>query len=276
MPEIWKYQKFFVTLQRKVVRTHKRMRHFGLIGYPISHSQSAKIFREKFAKEGIDADYKLYPLAQIEELPILLNRLKLSGLNVTMPYKQAVIPYLDSLDPIAGEIGAVNVIQMKDGRLIGHNTDVVGFVESLRSLLRESDRRALILGTGGASRAVVCGLKQLGIKPTVVSRSSERGLTYGELSREVIEQHSIIINTTPLGMRGQTEEKPAIPYEFLGSDHLLFDLIYNPEETCFLREGRQRGCRTANGKEMLLKQAEAAWEIWAGRHPQAPSLEGDV
>lgn len=248
------------------------MRHYGLIGYPLSHSQSAEIFEKKFADEEIDADYRLYPLEQIEDFPKLLKRVELSGLNVTMPYKQAVIPYLDSLSPAAAEIGAVNVIQLMNGKLIGYNTDVIGFAESIRPLLRKSDRRALVLGTGGASRAIVSGLKQLGIEPTVVSRSHERGLTYQEISREVIEQHSIIINATPIGMHGKAEEKPAIPYELLCQDHLLYDLIYNPEETCFLREGRQRGCRTVNGKEMLLRQAQAAWEIWENKPLGSPSI----
>lgn len=238
------------------------MKHFGMIGLPLEHSFSAKLFSEKFAAEQIDAEFSLYPIAKIEELPELLKRVEMSGMNVTMPYKQSVIPYLDSLDEASAEIGAVNVIQFCEGKRKGFNTDVIGFVESIRPLLAETDRRALVLGTGGASRAILYGLKKLGVTPTLVSRSADRGIVYEEITEEIMAQHSIIINATPLGMVPQTEEKPPIPYEWLSDRHLLYDLIYNPAETLFIKEGKKRGCRTMNGMDMLLGQARAAWEIW--------------
>lgn len=238
------------------------MKHFGIIGLPLDHSFSAKLFTKKFENERIDAEYSLYPLESIEDLPKLINNVELSGLNVTMPYKQTVIPYLDELDEAAAEIGAVNVIAFRQGKYIGYNTDVIGFVNSLRPLLAEDDRRALVLGTGGASRAVCYGLRQMGIEAIPVSRNQERGLSYGQLTPDIMKRCSIIINTTPLGMTPLSDSLPPIPYGQLTPKHLLFDLIYNPQETLFLREGRERGCRTKNGLDMLTGQAEAAWHIW--------------
>lgn len=237
-------------------------RHFGIIGFPLEHSFSAELFTKKFAEENIDAVYSLYPIEDIRELKALCERVNLSGLNVTMPYKQTVIPLLDELAPTAEATGAVNVIAFKDGRMIGHNTDAAGFIRSIRPLLKPSDKRALVLGTGGASKAVCYGLRMLGIEPTPVSRFSERGITYGQLSEEMMQQHSVVINATPLGMHPLIGRKPAIPYEWLTAGHLLFDVIYNPAVTPFLEEGLHRGCRTRNGLEMLIGQAEEAWNIW--------------
>ncbi len=234
------------------------MRHYGIIGYPLQHSFSARYFSQKFAREGIDAEYSLYPMedlkSQIEEL---LNRL--DGFNVTMPYKQAIIPYLDALDETAKAVGAVNVVHQR----IGYNTDCIGFMESIRPLLRANDQKALVLGTGGASKAVCYGLQQLGLTPTLVSRTKREGvLTYAELTEEVMAAYTVIVNCTPLGMYPQIENCPEIPYEYLSARHLLFDCVYNPEETLFLRKGAAQGAKTQNGIEMLYGQAKAAWKIW--------------
>jgi len=234
------------------------MRHYGIIGYPLQHSFSARYFSQKFAREHIDAEYSLYPMedlkSQIEEL---LNRL--DGFNVTMPYKQAIIPYLDALDETAKAVGAVNVVHQR----IGYNTDCIGFMESIRPLLRANDQKALVLGTGGASKAVCYGLQQLGLTPTLVSRTKREGvLTYAELTEEVMAAYTVIVNCTPLGMYPQIENCPEIPYEYLSARHLLFDCVYNPEETLFLRKGAAQGAKTQNGIEMLYGQAKAAWKIW--------------
>jgi len=225
------------------------MRHYGIIGYPLHHSFSAKYFNEKFATSGIDAEYSLYPV-QIEDLRLkiedLLNRL--DGFNVTLPYKQAVIPFLDRLDETAQAIGAVNVVY----KHVGYNTDCLGFMESIRPLLREYDRQALVLGTGGASKAACYGLRQLGITPTLVSRTPKEGmLGYDELSEEVMNAHTIVVNCTPLGMLPDVDSCPDIPYESISARHLLFDCIYNPEETLFLRKGAAQGATIHNGIEML-------------------------
>jgi len=247
------------------------MRHFGIIGYPLDHSFSAEFFNKKFADEGIDAEYSLYPIDSIEKFPLLLRQLDHpEGLNVTMPYKQAVIPFLDELDESAREVGAVNVVHHTfDGRLIGYNTDAIGFIESLRPALRPDDRRAIVLGTGGAAKAVTYGLRQLGIKPTLVSRRADTVanapvITYDDLIRkpELMREATIIINCTPLGMHPHPGNMPSIPYDRLNSQYLVYDCIYNPEETLFLREARLRGCKTINGIEMLYGQARAAWTIW--------------
>ena len=236
------------------------MRHYGIIGYPLHHSFSAKYFNEKFATSGIDAEYSLYPV-QIEDLRLKIEDLleTLDGFNVTLPYKQAVIPYLDRLDETAQAIGAVNVVY----RHVGYNTDCLGFMESIRPLLREYDRQALVLGTGGASKAACYGLRQLGITPTLVSRTPKEGmLGYKDLSEEVMNAHTIIVNCTPLGMLPDVDSCPDIPYERISARHLLFDCIYNPEETLFLRKGAAQGATIQNGIDMLYGQAKAAWEIW--------------
>lgn len=238
------------------------MRHFGIIGYPLHHSFSAKYFSQKFEQENIDAEYSLYPLdkdewTKGERLMELLN--SLDGMNVTMPYKQAIIPYLDRLDDTAAAVGAVNVVC----RRVGYNTDCIGFMESIRPILRDTDHKALVLGTGGASKAVCYGLKQLGILPTLVSRTPKDGMIgYEDMTEAVMTEHSIIVNCTPLGMVPDTESYPPIPYEFISAQHLLFDCIYNPEETVFLKKGRAQGATIQNGMEMLTGQAKAAWMIW--------------
>lgn len=236
---------------------------YGLIGYPLEHSFSPAWFAEKFAREGIDADYKTYALEHIDALDDLLANYPLRGLNVTIPYKNLVIEHLDELDLVAAETGAVNCIDIRDGRRKGYNTDITGFEQSLKPLLRGQHDKALVLGTGGSSRAVRYVLQQLGIAYRQVSRHlSEDTIAYAEVTEDVVAAHKLIINTTPLGMHPKTEEAPLIPYEAIGDEHLLYDLIYNPAETQFLLEGRSRGATTKNGYEMLVLQAEASWEIW--------------
>ena len=236
------------------------MRHFGIIGYPLHHSFSAKYFSEKFEREGIEAEYSLYPVG-IEDLRFKIEDLfnRLDGMNVTMPYKQTIIPYLERLDETAEAVGAVNVVHQR----VGYNTDCIGFMESIKPLLRATDRKALVLGTGGASKAVCYGLKQLGVTPTLVSRTPKDGMIgYNDLTEAVMTEHTIIVNCTPLGMVPDTESFTPIPYELISARHLLFDCIYNPEETVFLRQGRAQGAKTQNGIEMLYGQAKAAWAIW--------------
>lgn len=246
----------------------KDLRLYGLIGHPLGHSLSATFFAQKFQREHIAARYSLYDLADIRQLPTLLSsEPRISGLNVTIPYKQSVIPLLTRLSPQAEAIGAVNVIKVgRAGELVGYNTDVVGFTRSLRPLLRTghtSSPRALVLGSGGASRAVCYGLRQLGFAPQLVSRHPGGGnLCYEDISADLLSSYPLLVNCTPLGMYPHVEGCPPLPYESLTSHHLLFDLVYNPTETLFLRRGRERGAQTKNGLEMLHLQALAAWEIW--------------
>ena len=241
------------------------MRKFGLIGRNISYSFSRKHFSEKFIREGIAATYENYDLQEIEAFPKVLSaNPELAGLNVTIPYKQAIFPFLNSLDPIAEKIGAVNTIKVeKDCSLTGYNTDYSGFAEALRPSLKPHHNRALILGTGGASKAVKYALESLGITTTFVSRSpSKNRLSYKDLSLDVMTAHTVIVNTTPLGTFPKVEEFPAIPVEFLNSQHLLFDLIYNPPKTALMQMAEDRGATVLNGRKMLEFQAEKAWEIW--------------
>ena len=238
------------------------MRHYGIIGYPLLHSFSAKYFNEKFTTEHIDAEYSLYALdkgewMKGERLKELLDTL--DGFNVTLPYKQAIIPFLDGMDETAEVIGAVNVVHKR----IGYNTDCLGFMSSIRPILRADDRKALVLGTGGASKAVCYGLRKLGITPTLVSRTPKEGmLGYDELNEEVMTEHTIIVNCTPLGMLPDVNSCPPIPYEHITARHLLFDCVYNPEETLFLRKGKAQGATIQNGIGMLMGQAQEAWRIW--------------
>lgn len=235
------------------------MRHFGIIGYPLIHSFSAKYFNEKFESEKIDAEYSLYPTENLtgERMNELMN--SLDGMNVTMPYKKDVIAYLDRLDETAEAIGAVNVIHDR----VGYNTDCLGFIDSIRPLLREYDKKALVLGTGGASKAVCFGLKKLGISPTLVSRTPQESmLGYDDLTEAVMSDYTVIVNCTPLGMAPEEETFPPIPYEYISARHLLFDCVYNPEKTLFLQKGKVHGAITRNGMEMLYGQAKAAWKIW--------------
>lgn len=243
------------------------MKRFGLIGRHLQHSFSPAYFANKFKQEGIlDCNYDLFPLAKIEDFKALLEKsLDLVGLNVTIPYKQSIIPFLDELSPQALEIGAVNTIQFKEGKLIGHNTDVYGFQTSLEKALSPSQfqSKALVLGTGGASKAVVYALQEMNIPYHYVSRSANQDcLTYEMLCPKHIQEHLIIINTTPLGMTPNTDTCPLLPYSAIGKEHILFDLVYNPEQTLFMKKGVEQGAKSINGLEMLHLQAEKAWNIW--------------
>lgn len=242
---------------------------YGLIGYPLSHSFSPAYFAEKFAREGISGRYDAFPLQRIEDFPALLSgHPQLRGLNVTIPYKEAVIPYLDSLHLHAEKIGAVNCILFKDGKLIGCNTDWAGFSDSLTPRLAAHHTRALVLGTGGASKAVCYALQRLGVSFRKVSRHPQKSvLDYASLTAEMIEETPIIINTTPLGMHPEILGLPPIPYEAIGPQHLLYDLVYNPALTRFLEEGKKSGAWILNGQEMLERQAEYSWRIWQGEAP---------
>jgi shikimate dehydrogenase len=236
------------------------MRTFGLIGKTLSHSFSEGYFNEKFHKEDInDAEYKNFELNNISEFTALISKIKHSGLNVTTPYKESVIPFLDELTPHAKAIGAVNTIQFKDNKLIGHNTDTIGFSQSIYPLLNERNK-ALVLGNGGASKAIQYALKTLNIEYKIVSRKSS--FDYLDISSKSIGYYDIIINTTPLGTYPEIADFPQIPYKELNENHLLFDVIYNPTESAFLRFGKTRNCSIKNGLEMLEIQAESSWKIW--------------
>lgn len=237
---------------------------YGIIGYPLSHSFSPAYFKKKFASLNIDSTYEAFPINAISELPDLLyTHPSLCGFNVTTPYKEAVMPYLDEIDPVAAEINAVNCVAIKNGKKKGYNTDALGFEQSLVPLLKHQHTHALILGTGGSSKAVAYALTQLGIFYKKVSRNKKSDcFTYDDLSLEVMAAYKLIINTTPLGMYPNIEAIPPIPYYSIGDQHLLYDLIYNPEETKFLAQGKALGATTKNGFEMLQLQAEASWDIW--------------
>jgi shikimate dehydrogenase len=245
------------------------MKVFGLIGYPLTHSFSKKYFTEKFEKLGLEGySYELFPLEKIEDLPQLIaDNPNLVGFNVTIPYKETVMPFLSELDETAKVVGAVNTIAIADGKLTGYNTDVVGFSQSLKPLLHPHHERALILGTGGAAKAVAHVLKGLGIQYYFVSREKKNlpnCLTYSELNEGVFNACKLIVNTTPVGMYPNVEEAPALPYQFFTPQHLAYDLIYNPTETRFMQLAAQQGAHTVNGLNMLYSQAEAAWKIWNG------------
>ncbi|GAO44186.1 shikimate dehydrogenase family protein [Flavihumibacter petaseus] len=242
------------------------MRHFGLIGYPLGHSFSKGFFTEKFQREGIAAVYENYPLESITELPALLqNNPGIEGLNVTIPYKEQVIPYLDEVSPVVQEIGACNCIRIVNGKLIGHNTDVTGFEKSFSRKLKPGHYPALVLGTGGASKAVQYVLRLLGIPFSVVSRNANPGqgiLSYEGLSHELQAESLVWINTTPLGMKPDLGTRPPMQYSMLSRDHYLYDLVYNPPCTRFLSEGLERGAVIENGHDMLEIQALESWKIW--------------
>lgn len=246
------------------------MNLYGLIGFPLSHSHSQEYFEQKFEREGVtNAYYRLFPIENLQLLNEMVHAYdKLKGLNVTIPYKEQVIQHLDALSEEARKIGAVNLIHISRSEekaiLSGFNTDWIAFRDSLKPLLGDHHQRALVLGSGGAARAVVYSLLQLGIDYTIVSRHPYAGrqLNYYELDRGIIESHHLIINTTPLGMHPETEEAPAIPYEFLSPWHLCYDLIYNPAITTFLKTGRRYGAVTKNGMDMFKRQAEESWNIW--------------
>lgn len=242
------------------------MRRFGLIGKKLGHSFSARYFAEKFEREGLqDCDYSLYELPEIECVKEFMLKPNLVGFNVTIPYKQQVIPYLDDLHPQAAEVGAVNCVKiLSDGRKIGYNTDVDGVRVSLNKLLGgDKVESALILGTGGAAQAVDYVLRERGIELKVVSRDKSRGdLTYDDLTQDVMSAHRLIINASPVGMFPACDDAPAIPYAMLSGSHYLFDLVYNPLVTRFMELGAAQGAKTLSGIDMLYAQAESAWRIW--------------
>lgn len=240
------------------------MDKYGIIGYPLGHSFSRAFFTEKFQREHIDAEYVNFEIASANMLPgIVQANPNLRGLNVTLPHKEAVIPMLNELSDEAKEIGAVNVIRVRDGRLKGFNSDIIGFMDSIRPLLKSWHQHALVLGTGGASRAIRVGLQRLGIEWTYVSRTPALGrLTYSELTPQLMEHYQVIVNCSPVGMFPHVDACPDIPYHLLTHRHLLYDLVYNPEETLFLKRGAERGATVKNGLEMLHLQALASWRFW--------------
>ena len=242
------------------------MRHFGLIGKSLGHSFSAKFFNGKFKAEQIDADYQLFEIEDVATIDNLIKEHNLEGFNVTIPYKETIIPHLDGLTKEAHEIGAVNCVVVKNGQKIGHNTDLTGIEASLHWLDIDSNPKVLILGTGGASKAVQYALKKRGIEFMVVSRSEERGdVTYDTLTADIIADHKLIINTTPVGMSPDVENAPTIDYSAIGAEHRLFDLVYNPAKTQFLARGEERGAKTMGGMLMLQTQAIASWHLWNER-----------
>jgi len=245
------------------------MDKYGLIGFPLEHSFSKDYFNNKFASEGIDAEYVNFEITSITELKsIIKNNPQLKGLNVTIPYKEQVIPYLDQLSENARLIGAVNVIRIerkkKKIKLSGFNSDIIGFKQSIEPLLKPHHQWALVLGNGGAAKAIFYGLQQLGIEAMYVSRqkTSEQMLVYSELTQEIMEKHTVVVNCTPVGMWPNVDDCPAIPYQFLTDKHLLYDLLYNPDETLFMKKGEEQGAVVKNGLEMLLLQAFAGWNMW--------------
>ncbi len=244
------------------------LRRYGLIGKSLEHSFSVDYFADKFRKEGIeDAVYEAFPLEKIEGFPELLEEYPdLAGLNVTIPYKEAIIPYLDELSDTARAVGAVNTVRLSEGRKEGFNTDVEGFEKDITPRLNESSKKALILGTGGASKAVAHVLEKLDYELLFISRKEEgeRIRSYEELTAELVAEQELIVNTTPVGTWPNTNECPPIPYHGIQADTLLYDLIYNPSKTLFLRKGVKAGARVRNGQGMLMEQAEASWRIWEG------------
>ena len=245
------------------------MEKYGLIGYPLGHSFSISYFNQKFQDESIDAVYENFEIPTIDALPeILDSNPNLRGLNVTIPYKEKVIPFLDSVSPEARAIGAVNVIRVthegNDIKLKGYNSDIIGFTQSIEPMLdKKWHKKALILGTGGASKAIDYGLRNLGLETVFVSRYERPGtIQYKTITPDVIQEYNVIVNCTPIGMYPKTEECPLLPYEAMDQHTILYDLIYNPDETLFMKLGAQYGAQVKNGLEMLLLQAFASWEFW--------------
>ena len=246
------------------------MKQYGLIGHPLGHSFSKDYFNAKFEKEGLDCEYQNYDLEDVALIRQLVSdHPQLQGLNITIPYKEAIIPYLDELDPISIEVGAVNTVKvLNDGKLIGYNTDIIGLNSSLFTLHSSlfTSPSSLILGTGGASKAVQYVLRKNRIPFHLVSRNAKKGdFTYQDLTHDIVQSHLLIINATPVGMSPHADEAPDLPYGAITSQHTLFDLIYNPEETLFLKHGREQGAVTINGLTMLHAQAEASWKIWKNK-----------
>ncbi|MBP3843705.1 MAG: shikimate dehydrogenase [Prevotella sp.] len=245
------------------------MDKYGLIGYPLGHSFSISYFNQKFQDENIDAVYENYEIPSIDALPeVLSSNPELKGINVTIPYKEKVLPFLDSISPEARAIGAVNVIRVshKGNKTIlkGYNSDVIGFTKSIEPMLEKKwHQKALILGTGGASKAIDYGLRNLGLETVFVSRYERPGtIQYQNITPEVVKEYNVIVNCTPLGMYPKTEVCPELPYEAMDNHTILYDLIYNPDETLFMKRGAEYGANVKNGLEMLLLQAFSSWEFW--------------
>ncbi len=240
------------------------MRTFGLIGKNIDYSFSRKYFSEKFRKENLKDQYVNFDIATIEEFPSILENNEITGLNVTIPYKEAIIPYLDKLDPHSNKIQAVNTIKFeKDGTITGYNTDYWGFLNALKPHLKPQHTNALILGTGGASKAIAYALELLDINYKFVSRKPENEqYSYSDLDKDILDSYTLIINCTPLGTHPKVEACPDLPFQFISKQHLVFDLIYNPSETRLMKLSSEKGALTLNGLEMLKLQAEKAWNIW--------------
>lgn len=245
---------------------------FGLIGYPLGHSFSRDFFSKKFSNENINAEYLNFEIDDISKFnDIIKKNSNIYGLNVTIPYKSAIIHYLDEVDETAKNIGAVNVIKfIRSGnslRLKGYNSDIIGFTNSISPLLKEHNNKALILGTGGVSKAIKYALNKIGIDTLFVSRNKkENSITYTELSKDIMNEYSVIVNASPVGMYPNIDTAPDIPYEFITNKHVVFDTIYNPEETLFMKMASKNGAIVKNGLEMLIGQAIAAWEIWNSEH----------
>lgn len=244
------------------------MDKYGLIGYPLGHSFSKNYFNEKFENENIDAEYINFEIPTIDALPeVLATNPELRGLNVTIPYKEKVISFLDSVSPEARAIGAINVIKVEhkgnETILKGYNSDVIGFTKSIAPLLKRHNKKALILGTGGASKAIDYGLKSLGLETVKVSRYERPGtIQYSKITPEIIKEYNVIVNCTPCGMYPNIEECPELPYEAMTEKNILYDIIYNPDQTKFMKLGAKQGATVKNGLEMLLLQAFASWEFW--------------
>lgn len=247
------------------------MDKYGLIGYPLGHSFSKNYFNEKFHNECIDAQYINFEIPDIGDLPeIIDSNPELRGFNVTIPYKEKVISYLDYISPEARAIGAINVVKIEhknnDVILKGYNSDVIGFTKSIEPLLEKFHKKALILGTGGASKAINYGLKSLGLESLFVSRYQRPGMIqYEQITPEMIQEYNVIVNCTPVGMYPQVDTCPQLPYKAMSTHNLLYDLIYNPDETLFMKRGKEKGASVKNGLEMLLLQAFASWEFWNGK-----------
>ncbi len=239
------------------------MRKFGLIGYPLSHSFSKKYFTDIFLQEGIDAEYENYPLEDISLIKTLFEDSLLEGINVTIPYKEAVIPYLDELSDAVQQIGACNCIRIENGKKTGFNTDVLGFERSLEKKLEPHHTKALVLGTGGAAKAVLYVLHNLSVMSLQVSRTpNENSISYDDISDRMMNEYTLIVNTTPLGMYPNVDQYPKLPYHAMGEQHYLYDLVYNPAKTLFLQKGEERGAAIENGHDMLIIQADESRKIW--------------
>ena len=239
-------------------------RKYGLIGKNINYSFSKKYFNDKFLKENItNCSYENYDLQSVKDFKKIIKDNAIKGFNVTIPYKEEIMKFINKIDPIAKKIGAINTIKIDNKNIIeGYNTDYIGFVISLKNLIT-NQKKALVLGTGGASKAIIFGLSSIGIESTIVSRNKREGvISYSELNKKVIEENTIIINCTPLGTFPKIQECPKIPFEFLSSNHICYDLIYNPEKTKFLLKSEKMGATIINGKKMLENQANESWKIW--------------